>query len=89
VDGAALSAVHVNRVLRTLRDSGMVTFRDGFVTFDDYDRLVAFADFESTYLDQIRPLLASVSHPLAVPSKPPVCQRFTSLGADIRRLFVF
>jgi hypothetical protein len=46
----------------------MVTFRDGFVTFDDYDRLVEFADFESTYLDQIGPLLAPVGHPLVVPS---------------------
>ena len=69
-DALGLSAVHVNRVLRTLRESGMVTFRDGFVTYDDYDSLVGFADFEPTYLDQIGPLLASVSHPLAVPSKP-------------------
>ncbi|MFT6092053.1 MAG: CRP-like cAMP-binding protein [Sulfitobacter sp.] len=73
-DALGLSAVHVNRVLRTLRESGMVTVRDGFVTFDDYDRLVEFADFEPTYLDQIGPLLASVSHPLAMPSNPaPLC----------------
>lgn len=64
------SAVHVDRVLSTLRDSGIVTFRDSFVTFDDYEDLVGFADFEPTYLDQIGPLLASVSHPPAVPSNP-------------------
>jgi len=69
-DALGLSSVHVNRVLRTLRESRMVTFRDGFVTFDDYDRLAEFADFEQTYLDQIGPLLASDSHPLAVPSNP-------------------
>jgi CRP-like cAMP-binding protein len=69
-DALGLSAVHVNRVLRTQRESGMVTFRGGFVTFDDDDILVGFADFEPTYLDQIGPLLASVSHPLAVPSNP-------------------
>ncbi len=69
-DSMGLSAVHVNRVLRMLRESGMATFRDGFVKFDDYDRLVEFADFEPTYLDQIGPLLASVSHPLAMPSDP-------------------
>jgi CRP-like cAMP-binding protein len=69
-DALGLSSIHVNRVLRKLRDFGMVTFRDGFVTFDDYDRLVEFADFESTYLDQSGPLLAPVSHPLAVPSNP-------------------
>jgi transcription initiation factor IIE alpha subunit len=50
-DALGLSSVHVNRVLRKLREAGLVTFRDGFVTFDDYDRLAAFADFEMTYLD--------------------------------------
>ncbi len=56
-DSLGLSAVHVNRVLRKLRDIDMLTFRDGFVKFDDYNRLAAFADFDSTYLDQIGPLL--------------------------------
>ncbi len=69
-DTLGLSSVHVNRVLRKLREAGMVTFRDGFVTFDNYDRLVEFADFEMTYLDQIGPLLAPVSNPLAMPSNP-------------------
>lgn len=57
-DALGLSAVHVNRVLRQLREQGLVTFRDGFVTFDDYNQLVEFADFEMTYLDQVGPLLA-------------------------------
>jgi CRP-like cAMP-binding protein len=39
-DAIGLSAVHVNRVLRELREQGVVTFRDGYVTFDDYDRTV-------------------------------------------------
>jgi CRP-like cAMP-binding protein len=56
-DAVGLSAVHVNRVLRQLREDGLVTFRDGFVAFDDYDRLAEFADFDPTYLDQIGPLL--------------------------------
>lgn len=56
-DALGLSSVHVNRVLRKLREAKMVTFRNGHVTFDDYDRLVEFADFEMTYLDQIGPLL--------------------------------
>jgi CRP-like cAMP-binding protein len=56
-DAIGLSAVHVNRVLRELREQGMVTVRDGYVTFDDYDRTVEFADFEATYLDQSWPLL--------------------------------
>lgn len=57
-DALGLSSVHVNRVLRKLREAGMVTFRNGFVTFNDYDRLVEFAGFEMTYLDQFGPLLA-------------------------------
>lgn len=56
-DALGLSAVHVNRVLRKLREDGLVTFRDGYVTFDDYKRLVALADFDPAYLDQSRPLL--------------------------------
>lgn len=56
-DAIGLSAVHVNRVLRQLREQGMVTFRDGYVAFDNYERLVAFADFEPSYLDQAGPLL--------------------------------
>ncbi len=56
-DALGLSAVHVNRVLRKLREMGMVTFRDGFVTFDAYDRLTVFAEFDPTYLDQVGPLL--------------------------------
>ncbi|MFT6659035.1 Crp/Fnr family transcriptional regulator [Maritalea sp.] len=56
-DALGLSAVHVNRVLRKLRDKGMVTFREGLVTFDDYDALATFAEFDPTYLDQIGPIL--------------------------------
>ena len=56
-DAIGLSAVHVNRVLRKLREKGLLTFRDGHVQFDDYDRLVDFAQFDATYLDQVGPLL--------------------------------
>jgi CRP-like cAMP-binding protein len=56
-DAVGLSAVHVNRVLRKLRDNGMVTFRDGFVRFDDYVSLTEFAQFDPTYLDQAAPRL--------------------------------
>ncbi len=55
-DLLGLSAVHVNRVLRQLRELGMLTFRNGFVTFEDYDRLTEFAEFDPTYLDQLGPL---------------------------------
>lgn len=56
-DALGLSAVYVNRVLRQLRESGLVTFRDGHVSFDDHARLVALAEFDPAYLDQTGPLL--------------------------------
>ena len=56
-DALGLSAILVNRVLRKLREEGLVTFRDGLVAFHDYDGLVALADFDPAYLDQTRPLL--------------------------------
>jgi len=56
-DALGLSAIHVNRVLRQLRESGVVTFRDGHVTFHDYAGLVQLAEFDPAYLDQTGPLL--------------------------------
>ena len=48
--------MHVNRVLRGLREDGLLTFRNGQVTFNDFGRLVALADFDKAYLDQDGPL---------------------------------
>lgn len=56
-DALGLSAVHVNRVLRELREAGLVTFQNGKVSFDDFNGLVAFADFDRVYLDHEGPLL--------------------------------
>ena len=56
-DALGLSAVHINRSLRQLRDKGLVTFRDGNVVFDNFDGLVEMAEFDNTYLDQSGPLL--------------------------------
>ena len=56
-DALGLSAIHVNRVLRQLRENGMVTFRDGFVAFDNYEQLIEYATFDPVYLDQVGPLL--------------------------------
>lgn len=56
-DTLGLSAVHVNRVLRELREEGMVTFQKGRVVFDDYDALVEHASFDRAYLDHDGPLL--------------------------------
>ncbi len=56
-DALGLTAVHVNRVLRQLREDGLLTFRNGEVTFDDFEGLVALADFDRAYLDHDGPLL--------------------------------
>ena len=56
-DALGLSAVHVNRVLRHLREEGLVTFQKGRVSFDDFSRLVKLAGFDADYLDQDSPLL--------------------------------
>lgn len=56
-DALGLSAVHVNRVLRHLREEGLVTFQKGRVVFDDFARLRDFAEFDTAYLDQDGPLL--------------------------------
>jgi CRP-like cAMP-binding protein len=56
-DALGLSAVHVNRVLRELREEGLVTFQKGRVVFDNYDGLVDFAGFDRDYLDHDGPVL--------------------------------
>lgn len=49
-DALGLSAIHLNRVLRQLREEGMLTFREGRVHFDDLGALVALAEFDMAYL---------------------------------------
>lgn len=49
-DMTGLTAVHVNRTLRHLREAGLMTFRDGRVTIPDLARLHAFASFDPLYL---------------------------------------
>jgi CRP-like cAMP-binding protein len=56
-DVLGLTAVHVNRVLRNLREDGLVTFQKGHVTFVDFQRLKDFAGFDLDYLDHDGPLL--------------------------------
>ena len=56
-DTLGLSAIHVNRVLRRLREMEMVTFQHGHVTVLDDERLIDFAEFDASYLDQMTPIL--------------------------------
>jgi CRP-like cAMP-binding protein len=56
-DTLGLSAVHVNRTLRELREAGYVTFQNGHVTFHDVEGLASFVNFDRTYLDHDGPKL--------------------------------
>ncbi|WP_417808191.1 Crp/Fnr family transcriptional regulator [Thioclava sp.] len=49
-DALGLSAIHVNRVLRELREEGHLTFRKGEVFIEDPDQLCALAGFDPGYL---------------------------------------
>ena len=56
-DALGLSAVHANRVLRTLREDGLVTFQKGRVSFDNFKALSELAGFDPDYLDHEGPFL--------------------------------
>ena len=49
-DATGLTSVHVNRMLKQLRDDRLVTFRGGQVTIHDLARLKQVAEFDPTYL---------------------------------------
>ena len=51
-DALGLTAIHLNRTLRQLRERKLMTFRDGEVTFHDLDRLRMLAGHHGGYLDQ-------------------------------------
>lgn len=49
-DMTGLTAVHVNRTLRKLREAGLAVVRDGFASIPDLQKIRNFADFDPTYL---------------------------------------
>ncbi len=46
-DALGLSAIHVNRVLRELREIKLLSFQEGYVTFHDIAALKVLAGYES------------------------------------------
>jgi CRP-like cAMP-binding protein len=49
-DALGLSLVHVNRTVRELRQSGLVTWRATRLTIKDWTGLAKLAQFDPTYL---------------------------------------
>jgi len=49
-EAAGITPVHLNRVLRSLRERGLMTFRSGDVHILDSDALRTLADFDPGYL---------------------------------------
>ncbi len=56
-DALGLSAVHVNRVLRRLREDGLLTFKRDQVSFNDLNRLRNFSSFTPEYVFQAQPAM--------------------------------
>ena len=49
-DALGLTNVHVNRMLRKLRELGYAVFRNGFVSFTNMTKLIELAEYDSGYL---------------------------------------
>ena len=49
-DASGLTSVHVNRMLKQLRDDRLVTFRGGQVTIHDWPRLQQAGEFDPAFL---------------------------------------
>lgn len=56
-DALGLSAIHVNRVLRQLREQKLLTFQRKKVEFHNLDALIELAEFQTAYLDQDEPIM--------------------------------
>jgi PAS domain S-box-containing protein len=50
-DALGLTKIHINRMLRELRELGCLTFRNGEVSFGDMARLTELAEYDAAYLD--------------------------------------
>ncbi|TKT80283.1 Crp/Fnr family transcriptional regulator [Aquamicrobium sp. LC103] len=56
-DALGMTAIHLNRVLRQLRESNLLVFREGVVRFIDREKLADMIGFDLSYLDQGGPVL--------------------------------
>lgn len=51
-DSLGITPIHLNRVLRQLRESKLLVFKDGLVTFIDRKRLIELFEMDFAYLNQ-------------------------------------
>lgn len=51
-DALGLTKIHVNRMLRDLRERGCLTLRNGRLAFGDMASLIRLAEYDPDYLDQ-------------------------------------
>ena len=49
-DATGMTAVHVNRSLQSLRKDGLIEWRSGVLRLPHWDALVAYGEFDPTYL---------------------------------------
>ncbi len=56
-DALGLSAIHVNRVLRQLRERGLITLKAKHVIIEDMPGLTTLAGFDSDFLDPEAPIV--------------------------------
>lgn len=56
-DALGLSVVHVNKMLKRLRDQGAATWQNGRLVLHDRDRLCRIAQLESDHKPMTRPLI--------------------------------
>ncbi|RAH98332.1 Crp/Fnr family transcriptional regulator [Acuticoccus sediminis] len=54
-DALGMSAIHMNRCLRILRERGLMTFQNNQVTFDDRPGLAELAGFDASYMNRRPP----------------------------------
>lgn len=52
-DALGLTAIHINRIFRQLRDQGLMTVRDGIVEIHDINGMQKLSGFRSGYLDDL------------------------------------
>lgn len=62
-DALGITPVHVNRVLKELRDKGLITLGDGRLVIHDWDALAEAADFDPAYLHLRRDDAGGRRHP--------------------------